>query len=118
MMFTKKPKLYQYAEEIGKIRDQYNADKFSKYNRNNILSAHSQNAFNNCINMMKTDKDNVLKVLILYENIINCNVDNVEKLTEVANKLDIVAVCGNQLSLDYLWENKQFMSIFTDLYDN
>jgi len=113
-MNTRKPKLLQYTDKIGDVRDSFNSEKHKPYKREHVLSAHSQNSFENCIDMVNSDTK--LKVLIVYENLLNCgNSENVDKLMSISDALDIIVVCGTQASLDYLWENKHFLSIFTEL---
>ena len=114
MNILKKPKLLQYTDPIGVVRDDFYS-RSSLYKRENALSAHSLLSFNNCINMIRDDHSDKLKVLIVYENLINCNDNNIYDLMSISSKLDIIVVCGTQSSLDYLCENKSFMSIFTEL---
>ena len=114
MNITKKPKLLQYTDSIGVVRDDFYS-RSSLYKRENILSAHSLLSFKNCVNMIRDDHSDKLKVLIVYENLINCNDKNINELKSISSKLDIIVLCGTQASLDYLWENKNFMSIFTEL---
>lgn len=115
--------LKQFNENVDDIakdflRTHYTLDN-KKYKPDNILVAHDIDEFNNFIGLMNTNESSQFKIIVLYESILMNDIDklntspNIEKLKSVKDKLEYVVVCGNQHSLDYLWESDSFKKIFS-----
>lgn len=90
-----------------------------KYTQNNIIKVHNNHEFFEFIDMMGTNEHNMIKVVVLYESILLMDVDefnnspNIKRLASVKDKLEYVIVCGNQHSLEYLWESDAFREMFS-----